>query len=144
MPDLLGPPELHPAEPLEVAVEVGTEVPLPGEVPPRLLVEAAASAPRALHVRPEDDASPEVRLDPGTPLAVRVRDEAGQPVEGAEVVVHAADDGLRIVRRGRTLEDGGAEVRDLPAGPVEVYARAPGGHGRWWRRRRRGGATPSS
>ena len=126
LPDLLGPPEHHPAEPLEVAVDVGTGVPLPVGTPARLLVEAAASAPRAIHVRPQDEASREVRLDPGIPLAVRITDEAGAPVAGAEVVVHASPAGLRIVRRGRTLEDGRATLRDLPAGPIEIYARAPG------------------
>lgn len=126
IPELLGPPEHHPAEPLEVAVDVGTDVPLPAGAPARLLVEADASAPRAIHVAPDDEPSREVRLAPGIPVTVHVVDADGEPVEGAEVVIHASPDGLRVVRRGRTLAEGRAKVRDLPAGPVEVYAHAPG------------------
>lgn len=124
--DLLGAPEHRPAEPVEVAVEGGTEISLPAGTPARLLVEAAASAPRTITVLPDADPRREVRLAPGIPLIVRVSGESGEPVEGAEVVVHTSPDGVRVTRRGRTLADGRATIRDLPGGPVEVYAHAPG------------------
>jgi RNA polymerase sigma factor (sigma-70 family) len=68
-----------------------------------------------------------IELAAGARVRGVVRDEAGQPVAGAEVVVGEVGDFARV--RQRSATDGSYELRSLPAGEIAILAQHAG-HGR--------------
>jgi len=117
-----------PAEPVQVAVGGKTSLVLPAGVEARVVIGAPHSAPRAIEVASEEQGKRPIAvpLDPTFILPVEVRDETGQPLVGAEVVVEAVVDGGAWERRGTTDVRGLTRIDVLPRGPLEVYAYAPG------------------
>jgi hypothetical protein len=103
------------------------EIPLPEGAPATLLVGAEGRAPVVKRLTAADGSAPvEVILERGIPIRVRVTDEGGTPVPEARVVVEASVEGVQHVVGGTTGPDGTAVVGHFAAGPVEVYASAPG------------------
>ena len=100
---------------------------LPDGVEARLLVEAGASAPEVLTLPADlEPGRQDVRLAPGGRLHVRVLSAADEtPLVGADVVLVAAVDGMRLERRGVMDVEGALRFLELPLGWVEVYAHAP-------------------
>ncbi|MHC5012282.1 MAG: carboxypeptidase regulatory-like domain-containing protein [Planctomycetota bacterium] len=114
-------------EPLQVLASAADRIPVPDGSEAAVLVEAEGAAPAVLHVGV--DYPPGIRtitLEEGVTLEVAVVDESQRPLEGARVIVVAAPGRFRVEREATTDAGGRAVLGDLPQGPVEVYAHAPG------------------
>jgi hypothetical protein len=59
-------------------------------------------------------------------VPVQVLDARGREIRDADIVARAVVGGARVSTRARTDAGGRARVGPVPAGPVEVFAHAPG------------------
>lgn len=104
-------------------------VPLPAGADADVTVEARDLVVAGVHLSAAvaDPAAPtEVRTTRGAELRVRVRDERGEAVAGAEVVALAPADRSTARRRVTTDARGEATIAGLRPGPVELMAHRAG------------------
>ncbi len=102
-------------------------VPLPTDRAADVLVLADDAAPRGIHVGAGPAGGPvAVALERGTRLRVRVVDESGAPVPGAEVVVLSRAGNSEARRTAVTDAQGVAVTAPVAAGVAEVHAHRAG------------------
>ncbi|MFM8979665.1 MAG: carboxypeptidase regulatory-like domain-containing protein [Planctomycetia bacterium] len=104
--------------------------------PGRLRLRASAPEGRGAGAPVEDlvdlgagaQGAPRLQLAPHARLRVRVQDPQGRPLAGALVAVLPATEGSSLgAQQARCNAEGEAALANLPAGPVRVRVRAPGG-----------------
>lgn len=104
---------------LEVLVPQGGEA--------SVVVEADGFAPAVATVSPSDsEGTREVTLSAGIRIPVQVLDVRGRPVREAQVLAVSVVGGVRVQVEALTDAQGRARVGPVPAGPAELYAKAPG------------------
>lgn len=130
------------ATPLWVSGKDGSFGPFPVTAGELRLLASHPALGRAdsgkLAPKPKETLPVTLTLAPGTTLSLRVVDERGTPIPGAEVEVrHGREDGPRLVlrmgasagpalARGESDRQGRVSLGNLPQGPLELLVRKPG------------------